>query len=76
MSIKNSNDTMDLPACSAVRQPSAPPRTPKYGISSYVINIKSNIAVHIKVWSHVHLSENRHWGVDQSSKHSSLNDGK
>ena len=28
MSMKNSNDTIDLPTCSAVPQPTAPPRTP------------------------------------------------
>ena len=35
MSMKNSNDTIgkrirDLPVCSAVPQPTAPPRTPKH----------------------------------------------
>jgi len=38
MSMKNSNDTIgnrthDLPACSAVPQPTAPPRTPTYPIT-------------------------------------------
>ena len=37
MSVKNSNDTLgnrnrDLPACTAVPQPSAPPRTRKTGL--------------------------------------------
>jgi len=75
MSIKNSSDIVHLPVCSAVPPPTEPPRTPIYGIRSYVINIKSNIAVHIKVWADVHLSEKTHWDVAQSSRHSSLTDG-
>jgi len=75
MAIKNSNDTVDLPVCSPLRQPSAPPRTPKCGTCSSVINIKSNIAIHINVWSYVHLSEKTHWGVAQTSKCSSLTTG-
>ena len=40
MSMKNSNDTIgnrthDLPACSAVPQPTAPPRAPKINQSHY-----------------------------------------
>ena len=65
MAIKNSNDTIDLPVLSAVRQPSAPPRTPKYGTRSCVININSNIAFHIKGWAYVHLSEKTHWSVSK-----------
>jgi hypothetical protein len=72
--IKNSNDTIDLPVCSAVPQPSAPPRTLMYGIHSHVIFMKSNIAVHVKVWVYVHLSEKTQWDVAQIFKHSSLTD--
>ena len=41
MSMKNSNDTIgnrtrDLPACSAVLQPNAPPRTPNQHMNLYL----------------------------------------
>ena len=54
MSIKNSNDTIgnrtrDLPACSAVPQPTAPPRAPRYYVSS------CNINTFFKKSSHIYL---------------------
>ena len=45
MSMKNSNDTIgnrtrDLPACSSVPQPTAPPRTPSYLQYKIILNLK------------------------------------
>jgi hypothetical protein len=44
MSMKNSNDpirnqTRDLPACSAVPQPTTPPRCQTHCIDAYVISV-------------------------------------
>jgi hypothetical protein len=46
MSMKNSSDTIgnrtrDLPACSAVPQPTAPPGTPIYLIKKKILNTKA-----------------------------------
>jgi hypothetical protein len=48
MSIKNSNDTIgnqtrDLPACSAVPQPTAPPRAPYLHSTLYILNPATEI---------------------------------
>ena len=50
MSMKNSNDTIgnrtrDLLACSAVPQPTAPPRAPTYKV---YLNLIKNIKVYVK----------------------------
>jgi hypothetical protein len=52
MSMKNSNDTIgnrtrDLPACSAVPEPTAPPRAQVHGINSVKIQYTNVILIEI-----------------------------
>ena len=78
MSIKSSNDTTgnrirDLPACTIVPQPTAPPRAPLLFVSKYNLykSLRSQIRVHI-VYTHVRHNMETLVGQNKSKKcHSS-----
>jgi hypothetical protein len=49
MSMKNENQTRNLPACSAVPQPTAPPCTPRQIDSSLHFNIRTEMYTTLSV---------------------------